>query len=425
VLPPDVDTAHGLSLTLEDLTRGPSRYPVALAIRAAFLRSDLPWGSSPLRCSQRGESTSRWASLAVPKLRSLPPPRRGVPIPLRSAFAVFNDLDGVRLPAPCGVFQPLTPMGFGSPSPRSRTARPEGRPVRVRGAGYHPEGSRSVRPTRPPKCPSVPCHRAAHKDGPAPAPLYVRRDLRMPPARVPSEDGPPTFARRRHRPVARPVAPAAPPRWNRRDPLTSTPSQGVPLPCVPIPARVLPRPWTGPARDGLLRPRCKHRVRPDPLRARTPMLSHRRPFATAGFLPLIPPHRSPPKRARSGLLSRPAGYEDSLQLEKERVNLRATNYDARFQPSTTDPQPPKRTQKPPVSTPKYAPNFLSKRSIPPRSRDGKNLRSTHGNVRKTHSRIFHPNPTDPFLIFEAMNRGQRQGNERTFGSPPNRPPNGD
>jgi hypothetical protein len=45
-------------------------------------------------------------------------PRRGVPPPLRSAFAVSHDPGGLLLPGPCGVFRPLTPMRFGAPSPR-------------------------------------------------------------------------------------------------------------------------------------------------------------------------------------------------------------------------------------------------------------------------------------------------------------------
>lgn len=45
-------------------------------------------------------------------------PRRGVPPPLRSAFAVSHDLDGLLLPGPGGVFRPLTPMRSGVPFPR-------------------------------------------------------------------------------------------------------------------------------------------------------------------------------------------------------------------------------------------------------------------------------------------------------------------
>ena len=39
-------------------------------------------------------------------------PRRGVPIPLRSACAVSHGLGGFRLLGPGGVFHPLTPLGF-------------------------------------------------------------------------------------------------------------------------------------------------------------------------------------------------------------------------------------------------------------------------------------------------------------------------
>lgn len=40
-------------------------------------------------------------------------PRRGLPHPLRSAYAVSHDLDGLPLLGPCEVFRPLTSMGFG------------------------------------------------------------------------------------------------------------------------------------------------------------------------------------------------------------------------------------------------------------------------------------------------------------------------
>jgi hypothetical protein len=52
-----------------------------------------------------------------PKLLRCRTPRRGVPCPLRAAFAVFHDLDGLRLRSPCDLFQPLTPMGLGSRLP--------------------------------------------------------------------------------------------------------------------------------------------------------------------------------------------------------------------------------------------------------------------------------------------------------------------
>jgi hypothetical protein len=80
--------------------------------------------------------------------RDLPAsPRRGVPIPLWSAFVVSRDLDGLPFPEPCDLFQPLTPMGFVFPLPAS--GRPGARPrgseesrVRARGMGYEAKGSR-------------------------------------------------------------------------------------------------------------------------------------------------------------------------------------------------------------------------------------------------------------------------------------------
>ena len=44
-------------------------------------------------------------------------PRRGVPSPRLSAFAVSHDPDGLIPPGLCGVFRPLTSMGFGVPAP--------------------------------------------------------------------------------------------------------------------------------------------------------------------------------------------------------------------------------------------------------------------------------------------------------------------
>jgi hypothetical protein len=85
----------------------------------------LPWSCSPLRRSQPGESTSR-QTLAKTQLPKKPNPRsylprRGLPKnPLRSAFAVSHDLDGLRLPEPGDLFQPLTPLGLVLPAPGPR-----------------------------------------------------------------------------------------------------------------------------------------------------------------------------------------------------------------------------------------------------------------------------------------------------------------
>jgi hypothetical protein len=68
-LPFRLDTAHGLSLTLEDLVRVPVRTSRSAHGGQPFVTSVLPWGSSPLRRSQSGESLSR--SSVFP--RPLPP----------------------------------------------------------------------------------------------------------------------------------------------------------------------------------------------------------------------------------------------------------------------------------------------------------------------------------------------------------------
>lgn len=51
--------------------------------------------------------------------------------PAWSAFAVFHGLDGLILPGPCGLFQPLTPMKFDCPVPRKR-----GVEIRVAGSRF-------------------------------------------------------------------------------------------------------------------------------------------------------------------------------------------------------------------------------------------------------------------------------------------------
>jgi len=75
-------------------------------------------------------------------------PRRGLPHPLRSAFAVSHDLDGLLLLEPCGVFRPLTPWGFGLPAsrcwcPSGRTRRPS---LPDAGADLEAKGSRPIPP---------------------------------------------------------------------------------------------------------------------------------------------------------------------------------------------------------------------------------------------------------------------------------------
>lgn len=94
-------------------------------------------------------------------LRWVAVPRRGGPIPLRSACAVSHDLGGLLLLGPGGVFHPLTSLGFGARLPdaslRSKVRRPTSRgsttwcvprcdPCDARGARFHPEGSWPVTP---------------------------------------------------------------------------------------------------------------------------------------------------------------------------------------------------------------------------------------------------------------------------------------
>jgi hypothetical protein len=54
--------------------------------------------------------TRSWAGLSKD-----PVPRRGFPHPLRSAFAVSHDLDGLLLSEPSDVFQPVTLVEFLNP----------------------------------------------------------------------------------------------------------------------------------------------------------------------------------------------------------------------------------------------------------------------------------------------------------------------
>jgi hypothetical protein len=140
-----------------------------------------------------------------------------------------RDLDGLLFPEPGDLFQPLTPMGFVLPAPRSigRKARPcsfEKSHVRARGMDHPAKGSRlyvapgarlpssaEALPGRrdspgPPKRsrsafsfpPAPKCRRVASASllppsaapntevpGPAPAPLYVRLTRHPPPARTP------------------------------------------------------------------------------------------------------------------------------------------------------------------------------------------------------------------------------------------------
>jgi hypothetical protein len=183
--------------------RSPSRTSLAIldtfpdpsATNGPFCASYLPWVLPPLRRSQRAESTSRNPVPRQPRLVRCRAPRRGVPPPLRAAFAVFHDLDGLRLRAPCDLFQPLTPMGLGSRLPAggpegSRALRRPSEDVRFRTQGVggaHPGGSRLGRSIRDL------CHAPfapplwSRATSPAPAPRPVRLGPRPLPVATPPE----------------------------------------------------------------------------------------------------------------------------------------------------------------------------------------------------------------------------------------------
>jgi hypothetical protein len=188
----------------------------------------LPWSSSPLRRSQSGESTSRRGVATAP--------RRGLPHPRRSAFAVSHDLDGLRLPEPCGVFHPLTPLRFVLPVPRlvcPVDRGPKTASVRTRGAGARTGGSRSAPSGRSAEAsrPSVATARttevACRGSG------YPRRALSGPSV---GRRLAPAFASD----LTSEVALSG--HWGGKpsQPGPYSPASGVPLPLVPAACRVLP-----------------------------------------------------------------------------------------------------------------------------------------------------------------------------------------
>jgi hypothetical protein len=127
----------------------PVRPPLALFAPAALpaRRIHFPARPSPAVPSRPGDP-SRAAPPRQPKLsrravrsgpcrsiRAFPAgPRRGIPLPLRSAFAVFYDPGGLLLSEPCDVFRSLTPLGLFFPVPRGVPGSwfVAARPVRAR-----------------------------------------------------------------------------------------------------------------------------------------------------------------------------------------------------------------------------------------------------------------------------------------------------
>jgi hypothetical protein len=131
--------------------RSPSRTSTASPAASVGMVCDLhtvfhvppPVGSAaPPTLPARGiHFPARPSSSGSHRLRPAPP-RRGLPHPLWSAFAVSHDLDGLPLLEPGDLFQPLTPMGFGLPAPHhpTRRSRPEDPiPSRRRRSGDRPK----------------------------------------------------------------------------------------------------------------------------------------------------------------------------------------------------------------------------------------------------------------------------------------------
>ena len=193
-------------------------------------------------------------------------PRRGLPHPLRSVFAVSRDPDGLFLSTPCGLFQPLTPMGFPFPAPSSGASTSALRPtLPYRGDGFHPGGSWSTRSRVAAE--AVPLLQTA---APFARRLLVRLQLscsfvaaciRRPPASHPEMLRRPSLAASSsglpRRPSRRPTEVF----W--LDPLASTPLRGCLSRALPTRDCVLPQPWASPVGHGPFQTRCA----PDPPRS--------------------------------------------------------------------------------------------------------------------------------------------------------------
>jgi hypothetical protein len=170
--------------------------PVGFVAPSALLTRGIHFPVRRVPPGSAGGSHRRSAPVVPARLalRWTAAPRRGVPIPLRSTSAVSRDPGGLLLLGLCGVFQPLTPMGFPSllpdaclpvAGPEDHTSRGRARVMRTevrvtRNTG----GERSCRrllvdsaPGQLPKHPSRPEATAPISEEmiPAPAPHTVSR----------------------------------------------------------------------------------------------------------------------------------------------------------------------------------------------------------------------------------------------------------
>lgn len=129
-----------------------SRTTASPCSHPASLRFATPW-ALPVR----GVHFPAWPSR--PDFHRFVPtrPRRGFPHPLRSAFVVSHDPDGLLLLEPCGVFRPLTPVRFGFPAPRVNCPVRFARrlPLPNSGDGYGPKDFRLASALKSPKRPAA------------------------------------------------------------------------------------------------------------------------------------------------------------------------------------------------------------------------------------------------------------------------------
>jgi hypothetical protein len=227
------------------------------------------------------------------------PPRRGLPHPLRSASAVFHDLDGLLLLGPWNLFQLHTPMGFGLPAPLASALPPAARrpllpgcrrsgctqmntSCPARGVGTRARGSRlASRPDRfPGPSPGRPVAEASVRPGYATA-FAARARCRRAPSKKEK------VRLRLSAASAAPALAACPPRWTvvmaaspfrnpcgpgqavqvvaRLDPMARLVVGVASLARRRSSGRVLPRPPNGPTETGSApRPEPKLRVINDP-----------------------------------------------------------------------------------------------------------------------------------------------------------------
>jgi hypothetical protein len=165
-LPFRLAATHGLSLTLEDLVRGSVRASRPTDKSQPFHASVLPWDFFPFDAPSLRSPLPGGAF--QPCRHDAPAsPRRGIPLPLRSASVVSHDPDGLPLLRPCDVFRSHTPLGFPSllPALVALPVQPEDLPFQTRGARPDAKGSRLTPAPVRRSSPSLRSHRSSRRGG--------------------------------------------------------------------------------------------------------------------------------------------------------------------------------------------------------------------------------------------------------------------